>query len=237
MQQRILVTGAARGIGAATARDLAGRGATVVLHANQSENRALALAAELPGGPHPVVVADLADPDAVVSLFEGAGPLTGLVNNAGIYEPHPPLSVDLATWRAHWDRTLAINLRAAADLSFLAARAGATRIVQVSSRGSFRGEPEAPAYGASKAAMNSLSGSMARALAAQGIYFFVVAPGWVDTEMAAPHLDAEIVAGIPLGRAATAEEIAATICFCLCDAPPSLTGAVLDVNGASYLRS
>jgi len=235
--RRILVTGASRGIGAAIARDLAGRGVVVVLHGFRNAVRAEMLAAELPGGPHPVVVADLEDPVAVESMFTAAGPLTGLVNNAGIYEPHPPLSVDLETWRAHWDRTLAINLRAAADLTFLAARSGVTRIVQVSSRGAVRGEPEAPAYGASKAGMNSLSGSMARALAASGIYFFVVAPGWVDTDMARPHLDAEVVAGIPLGRAATPAEIASTVVFCLLDAPPSLSGAILDVNGASHLRS
>ena len=237
MTERILVTGASRGIGAAIARNLASRGAVVVLHAFENEERALALAAELPGGPHPVLVADLADPKAVSSLFERAGALTGLVNNAGIYEPHPPLSVDLETWRAHWDRTLAVNLRAAADLTFLAAHAGVSRIVQISSRGAFRGEPEAPAYGASKGGMNSMSGSFARALAPRGVAVFVVAPGWVETEMASPHLDAEIVAGLPLGRAATADEVAATVGFCLYEAPLSLTGAILDVNGASYLRS
>jgi NAD(P)-dependent dehydrogenase (short-subunit alcohol dehydrogenase family) len=234
--QRILVTGASRGIGAAIARELANRGAQVVLHAHRNPDLARALADSLPGD-HRVEVADLEDPEAVVSLFDRAGSLTGLVNNAGVYEPHPPLSVDLATWRAHWDRTLAINLRAAADLTFLAARAGVSRVVQISSRGAFRGEPDAPAYGASKAGMNALSGSMARALAAEGIYFFVVAPGWVDTDMAGPHLDADVVAGIPLGRAATPDEIASTVGFCLYDAPPSMTGAIIDVNGASCLRS
>jgi 3-oxoacyl-[acyl-carrier protein] reductase len=235
--ERVLVTGASRGIGAAIAVELASRGATVVLHAHAHAARAVALSATLPGGPHPVLVADLEDADAVVALFEQAGPLTGLVNNAGIYEPHPPLEVSLEVWRAHWDRTLAVNLRAAADLCFLAARSGVSRVVQISSRGASRGEPEAPAYGVSKAGMNALSASLAQALASSGVWVFTVAPGWVSTDMSAPHLDAETISQIPIGRAATPEEVAVVVAFCLFEAPPSLTGAILDVNGASYNRS
>jgi NAD(P)-dependent dehydrogenase (short-subunit alcohol dehydrogenase family) len=121
------------------------------------------------------------------------------------------------------------------------ATAGGGRIVNVSSRGAFRGEPLAPAYGASKAGLNSLSQSLAKALAPQAVFVFCLAPGWVDTDMATEHLagpqGAEILAQHPLGRIATADEIARTALFCALDAPAAMTGAVLDINGASYLRT
>jgi NAD(P)-dependent dehydrogenase (short-subunit alcohol dehydrogenase family) len=118
---------------------------------------------------------------------------------------------------------------------------GGGRIVNISSRGAFRGEPEAPAYGASKAGLNALSQSMAKALAPKGVFVFCIAPGWVDTEMAADFLSgprgAEILAQHPLGRVATASEVARVAVFCALDAPGAMTGSILDVNGASYLRT
>ncbi|MBS0663357.1 MAG: SDR family oxidoreductase, partial [Verrucomicrobia bacterium] len=151
----------------------------------------------------------------------------------------------LDAWQAEWQRTLTTNLMAPADLCLLAARhlapAGGGRIVNLSSRGAFRGEPDAPAYGASKAGLNSLSQSLARALAPHHIAVFAVAPGWVGTDMAADHLEgpraAEIAAQHPLGRVATADEVANVVAYCALDAPETMTGAILDVNGASYLRS
>jgi NAD(P)-dependent dehydrogenase (short-subunit alcohol dehydrogenase family) len=118
---------------------------------------------------------------------------------------------------------------------------GGGRVVNVSSRGAFRGEPETPAYGASKAALNAMSQSMAQALAPHGVYFYVVAPGFVETDMAntllrSPEGDA-IRAQSPLGRVATAEEVARTVAFLASEAPDFMTGAIIDVNGASYLRS
>jgi NAD(P)-dependent dehydrogenase (short-subunit alcohol dehydrogenase family) len=119
--------------------------------------------------------------------------------------------------------------------------AGGGRVVSISSRGAFRGEPTAPAYAVSKAGLNALSQSLAWALAGQGVYFFVVAPGWVATDMAEAHLagpqGAEILAQHPLGRVASPEEVAAAVVFCALDAPPAMTGSILDVNGASYLRT
>jgi NAD(P)-dependent dehydrogenase (short-subunit alcohol dehydrogenase family) len=121
------------------------------------------------------------------------------------------------------------------------AAAGGGRVVSISSRGAFRGEPDAPAYAASKAGLNALNQSLAVALASREVYFFVVAPGWVATDMAIDHLAGPAGDGIraqhPLGRVAEPEEVAAAAVFCALDAPAVMTGCVIDVNGASYLRT
>ena len=139
-------------------------------------------------------------------------------------------------------QTLTTNLLGPAHLSFCAARSmaqqGGGRIVNISSRGAFRGEPRAPAYAASKAGLNAFSQSLAKALAPRGVYVFVVAPGWVSTPRVARAIqDRAVLADQPLDRAALPEEVAQVVSFCALDAPPSMTGAILDVNGASYLRS
>ncbi len=114
-------------------------------------------------------------------------------------------------------------------------------IVNVSSRGAFRGEPLSPAYGASKAGMNSMGQSLAIALAPRQIHVISVAPGWVDTDMATEHLDGpagdSIRAQSPYGRVATVEEVANAVVFAASDKAKFMTGAILDVNGASYLRT
>jgi NAD(P)-dependent dehydrogenase (short-subunit alcohol dehydrogenase family) len=118
---------------------------------------------------------------------------------------------------------------------------GRGRIVNVSSRGAFRGEPEAPAYAASKAGLNALSQSLARALAPHQIYVYCLAPGWVETDMAADHIAGpgglEILAQHPLGRVTRPDELAGTAEYCALDAPAAMTGSIIDVNGASYLRT
>jgi NAD(P)-dependent dehydrogenase (short-subunit alcohol dehydrogenase family) len=172
----------------------------------------------------------------------GLGPIDALVNNAGIFPNHPPLATDFAPWTAAWQRTLATNLVGPAHLSYCAARAmaerGSGRIVNVSSRAAFRGEPTAPAYAASKAGLNAFSQSLAKALAGKGVYVFVVAPGWVATERVSEAVsDPAVLADQPLGRVATPQEVAEVVAFCALEAPVSMTGAILDVNGASYLRS
>jgi 3-oxoacyl-[acyl-carrier protein] reductase len=241
----VLVTGASGGIGAAIAGALAARGVSVVMHYQSDRASADATRRALAGNGHALVQADLADPAAVERLWHEADaqhPLAALVNNAGIFPDHPPLATDYAAWTAAWQRTLAINLTGAAHLSYCAARAMAKRaggrIVSVSSRGAFRGEPAAPAYAASKAGLNAFSQSMAKALAPQGVYAFVVAPGWVSTARVATAVsDKTVIADQPLGRVATPEEVAQVVVFCVLDAPPAMTGAILDVNGASYLRT
>jgi 3-oxoacyl-[acyl-carrier protein] reductase len=244
-----LVTGASRGIGRAIAHQLAGRGVRVAGHYHRNRSAAEAMLADLPGRDHALFAADLTDPGAIEALVAGVlracGRIDLLVNNAGIYELHPPAEVAFAEWRQRWDRTLAANLNAPAHLSFLAAesmrRTGGGRIVNLSSRGAFRGEPRAPAYGAAKAGLNALGQSLARALAPERILVFTLAPGWVDTDMAAEHLQgargAEIVREIPLGRVATVAEVAAAVTWLGLDAPESMTGCIVDLNGASYLRT
>jgi 3-oxoacyl-[acyl-carrier protein] reductase len=251
-----LVTGASRGIGRATAHLLAARGVRVALHCNTQRSAAEAVRAELGGSGHIVCSADLSDAVATARLWKEVALAFGrvdiLVNNAAVYLNHPPLATGYAAWRSAWDATLATNLHGPANLSLLALQSMATaavrandwgrgRIVNISSRGAFRGEPDAPAYAASKAGLNALSQSLARALAPSAIYFYAIAPGWVETEMAAAHLagpgGAEILAQHPLGRVASADEIARTAVFCALDAPAAMTGSLIDVNGASYLRT
>ncbi len=149
-----------------------------------------------------------------------------LVNNAGIFADHPPLTTDFTAWEAAWRRIIGANLLGPANLSLLAAQAmaaqpesqgpawGRGRIVNISSRGAFRGEPDTPAYGASKAGLNSLSQSLAKALAARAVYVYCLAPGFVETDMAAGHLagpgGADILAQHPLGRITMPDEVART---------------------------
>lgn len=241
----VLVTGASGGIGAAISQALAQRGSRVLLHYRSDRAAAEDTLRSLAGGEHRLVQADLADPAAVERMWHEVadlGVIDAVVNNAGIFPNHAPLTTDFTAWTAAWQRTLATNLLGPAHLSYWAARAmaeqGHGRIVNVSSRGAFRGEPTAPAYAASKAGLNALSQSLAKALAAHHVYVFVVAPGWVATKRVAQSVqDKGVIADQPLGRVASPEEVAQVVTFCALDAPASMTGAILDVNGASYLRS
>jgi NAD(P)-dependent dehydrogenase (short-subunit alcohol dehydrogenase family) len=246
----VLVTGASRGIGAATALAFARLGDRVAVHYGSAHDRATAVAADLPGEGHVVVGADLADPDAVermvASAVEGLGGIDVLVNNAAIFTDHPIATIDAAGWRAAWRETIGINLLGAADVTFHVARhmieRGARgRIVNVSSRGAFRGEPVSPAYGASKAGLNALGQSLAIALAPHGIAVATVAPGFVETDMASRVLDGPdgdaVRAQSPFGRVARPEEIAAAIVYLASPEAEWASGAVLDLNGASYLRT
>ena len=168
-----------------------------------------------------------------------------VVNNAAIYEESHFLDASYEDWQRIWRETLEANLIGPSNVIFHAGRSMARRgggvIVCVSSRGAFRGEPDAPAYGASKAGLNQLSQSAAKALAPSNVVVGVVAPGFVDTAMAAevlngPRGDA-IRGDSPFNRVASVEEVAeAVLYFTNTDAKWS-SGAIIDVNGASYLRS
>ncbi|QFY10942.1 SDR family oxidoreductase [Nonomuraea phyllanthi] len=242
----VLVTGGSRGIGRAVAAAFAAQGDRVAIHHRDSEKDALSLLAELPRQGHTVVRADLADPEAVRRMVdEAAGALGGidvLVNNAGVFLAHPITETSYEEWQATWRRTLDVNLVGPANVTWCAVRhmpAGG-RVINVSSRGAYRGEPDSPAYGASKAGLNALGQSLAIALAPRGIAVAGVAPGFVETDMTNEHLKAprgaEIRAQSPFGRVARPTEIAAAVVYLASPAAEWASGAVLDLNGASYLR-
>jgi 3-oxoacyl-[acyl-carrier protein] reductase len=247
-ERAILITGASRGIGRAIAQAFAAQGDRVAVH-HSGRSAGAGLAAGLPGRGHTVVEADLADPDAVRRMVDQArddlGGLDVLVNNAGVYTWHPVAEVSYEQWQAAWQETLAVNLSGAANATWCAVqhmiRGGGGRIVNVSSRGAFRGEPSHPAYGASKAGLNAFGQSLARALAPHGISVATVAPGYVATDMAAEYLagpDGDAIrADSPFGRVAEAEEIAAAVVYLASPQAEWASGAILDLNGASYLRT
>lgn len=249
MSWRVLVTGSSRGIGAAVAHAFAAQGDRVAVHWAASRGPAERVLAALPGDGHALVQADLGDPDqvraAVDSAAEGLGGLDVLVNNAGVFLAHPPLTTPYDAWQAAWTRTLAVNLLGAAHATYCAVphlvAAGGGAVVNVSSRGAFRGEPDCPAYGASKAGLNAFGQSMALALAPQGISVATVAPGFVDTDMAREVLDGPdgdaVRAQSPFGRVARAHEVASAVLWLASPDARFASGTVVDVNGASYLRS
>lgn len=245
--QTVLVTGATGAIGQAICASLVAEGARVIIHYGRNEAAAQALLDRL-GGQGFCLAADLSDPLAPTRLWDRAevqaGRITALVNNAGI---RSEVSVDapLADWHATWSREIQVNLLAAVDLTRAAIRhfrtQGGGRILNMASRAGQRGySANAMAYGATKAALINLTKSVAQSHGAEGITALALAPGWVRTEMAeafiAQHGEAAALAGIPVGRMAEPAEIGDLVAFCLRPSQVSLNGAVLDVNGGSYLR-
>ncbi len=247
--KRVLVTGASRGIGREIARQFAEQGAQVVVHYNSNAAAAQETLDSLVGGPHLMIQADIQNAEAVATMVQRVvqelGGLDVLVNNAGIFVEHPADLADYHDWQTAWRETIDTNLIGPANAMYCATQVmipqGGGRIVNVSSRGAFRGEPEAPAYGASKAGMNAMSQSLARRLAPHNIFVGVVAPGFVETEMARDSLQGqsgvEIRAQSPLNRVARPEEVAYAVLFLASEGAQFMTGAILDVNGASYLRT
>lgn len=245
----VVITGGSRGIGKATSMAFAEAGATLIINYLQNHVAAESLKQQLPNGPHYLVQCDIAQPEGAKFLIEKAEEFTGridvLINNAAIHEIHPIDDVDYANWQRIWHETIATNLYGPANTMFQAAqkmmKQGYGRIVNVSSRGAFRGEPDQPAYGASKAGLNALSQSLAQKLAPFGIYVCVVAPCFTETDLTKDILNGprgpEIKKQSPLGRVARAEEVAKAILFLSEPGTEYMTGAILDINGASYLRS
>jgi 3-oxoacyl-[acyl-carrier protein] reductase len=234
MTIHILLTGASRGIGAAITERLANE--DIKLIGIRSAD------------------GDLADPATPARLWNSAlerlgGRIDVLINNAGVFEANP-IDSDDAAWTANWARTMQINLTASTELCRHAVRYWQARgqekgrdgrIVNIASRAAHRGDSPAHwHYAASKAGMLGVTKTIARAYAAQGIYAFAICPGFTMTGMAEDYVASrggdKLLADIPLGRVAEAKEVAEIAVFCALRAPPSMTGAVLDVNGASYVR-
>ena len=230
MKTHILITGASRGIGAAIAASFDPATTTVVAFSSKD--------------------GDLNDPAVPARLWADAlsalgGRIDVIINNAGVFEENP-ITRAHAEWLASWNRTMQINLTASADLCRHAvlhwqASGAWGRIVNIASRAAYRGDSPAHwHYAASKAGMVAMTKTIARAYAKDGIYAFAICPGFTMTGMAEDYLASrggdKLLADIPLGKVADPEEVAAIAKFCALDAPPSMTGAVLDVNGASYVR-
>ena len=246
--KHVLVTGGSRGIGRAVCQGFASRGARVAVHFNGNEKDARKTLDSLEGQHHILIKADIAEPESVHGMIDRVtdefNALDIVVNNAGVFIRHPLQETGFDDWLESWEKTLAVNLKGPANVCYCAARYmmkhGGGRIVNVSSRGAFRGEPFAPAYGAGKAGLNAMSQSLAVQLAKDNIFVGVVAPGFVDTERIKPQLTGkrgeEIMAQSPLGRIARPEEVAQAVMFLASEGSEFMTGTIIDVNGASHLR-
>ncbi|MFJ8000613.1 SDR family NAD(P)-dependent oxidoreductase [Streptomyces sp. NPDC096310] len=245
----VLVSGASRGLGRAVCRAFAAQGDRVAVHYGSRSADARATLESLPGTGHVLVGGDLSDPAEAARVADEAADALGgidvLVNNAAVNAAHPLPTTGYDEWTAAWQHHLSVNLMATALLSHRAAhgmiaRAASGRIVNIGSRGAFRGEPDHPAYGATKAAVHALGQSLAVSLAPYGIGVASVAPGFFDTERVASRLAGEegerIRAQSPYGRVASADEIAEAVRWLASPGAEWSSGAVLDLNGASYLR-
>jgi 3-oxoacyl-[acyl-carrier protein] reductase len=245
----VVVTGGSRGIGRAVSKAFAKRGATVAVLYQSNEAAAAETLTALEGAGHRSFQCDISDPTqvlkAVEDIIQALGAIDVLINNAGIGIYHPLAESSYEQWQAAWQATLATNLIGPANLCYCVAhkmiKQGGGRIVNISSRGAFRGEPTKPAYGASKAALNSLTQSLALALAPHNIFVAAVAPGFVNTELTADRLASpegdEIRAQSPFNRVAEPKEVAYAALFLASAGAEFSTGTIIDVNGASYLRS
>ena len=224
MKTHILITGASRGIGAAIAASF-----------DPATTKVVALSSK---------DGDLNDPAVPAWLWAKAlealdGRIDVLINNAGVFEANP-ISRSDDEWLASWNRTASADLCRRAVLHWQE-NGALGRIVNIASRAAHRGDSPAHwHYAASKAGMVAMTKTIARAYAKEGIYAFAICPGFTMTGMAEEYLESrggdKLLADIPLGKVADPEEVAVMAKFCALDAPPSMTGAVLDVNGASYVR-
>ncbi|HJT37021.1 MAG TPA: SDR family oxidoreductase [Actinomycetota bacterium] len=244
--KRVIVTGGSGSLGHAVSIAFAREGARVAVHYHSDRAAAAATLDAMTGDGHFSVCADMTDAGQVRSMIDDAagrlGGLDVLVNCAGIHLAQPICDTSYEEWQEQWTRTLAVNVQAMANVTWCAIRhmADGGVIVGISSRGAFRGEPEHPAYGASKAALNNFAGSMAIALAPRGIRVATVAPSVVQADPNAPYLHdvtpEQVHWQSPTGRSATPEDVANAVLFLASDEGAFATGAVLDLNGASYLR-
>ena len=237
----ILITGAAGGIGEALCTSFAEANGTIILHYNSNRDKAESLLQKLPGMHHRAIQCDLSNADQVNTMFSAIDHVDIVINNAAVVENHEIDSLSYQDWQDIWERTIGANLIGPANIMYLASKFmiknGGGKFINISSRGAFRGEPSASAYGASKAGLNSLGQSLAKALAKDRVFVYTIAPGFVDTERVKNLIDDEVRAQSPLNRVAKPQEIADTALWLATGDNEFLTGCIIDVNGASYLRS
>ena len=245
----VLVTGSSSGIGRAIAQAFAESNATVAVHYHSNKNGGKETLNSLTGEGHIVVQGDISQPDEASRIVEevvtGLDRMDILVNNAALIEQFNFDDLSYEEWVSVWDRTLGANLVGHTNVTFCAAKQmkaqGGGKIVNISSRGAFRGEPTAPAYGASKAGMNAFGQSMAQALIKHNIFIYTLAPGYVETDRVAPILEGPEGENIknqsPFGRVAKPEEVARAAVLLASEGTDFMTGCIVDINGASYLRT
>jgi 3-oxoacyl-[acyl-carrier protein] reductase len=244
-----LVTGSASGIGRACATSLARSGYQIAANYRSREAEVMDLITELGQGAHKTFRADIADAaqaeTLVAQVVQHYGRVDVLVNAAGQFIRQDISAGDFEQWQQDWSQCMHLNLTAPMNLAFLVSKVmikqQSGKIVNITSRGAFRGEPSAPAYGAAKSGLNSASQSLAQALGSQGIHVYAVAPGWTETPSASPRIRAagweEVAAQSPLGRIGQPSEIGDLVAYLCSDNTAYLTGAIIDANGASYLRN
>jgi len=245
----VLVTGASRGIGRAIATMFAEAGAQVIIHYNNDHKSAEETLNNIKGEGHMIIQADLESPASIEKMVKEIDKeqkkVDILVNNAGIYEEQTSLDLDYEEFQAYFKKTIDINLNGPVHLSYLIAKRmkvhGEGKIINITSRGAFRGEPSSWPYGASKAALNAVGQSMAIALAPDNISVYTVAPGWVLTDMTEHIMESprgdEVRRQSPLNRIAQPEEIGKLVLMLASEGTEYMTGCIIDINGASYLRS
>ncbi|MBN2681452.1 MAG: SDR family oxidoreductase [Bacteroidales bacterium] len=244
----VLVTGGSRGIGAEISREFASAGAKIILQYNTNEEIANKVISKLFGRGHFAIKANFENTNETEKLFKEISEkfrVDILINNAGIIEVLDPMTCSFEEWRKNWEKTISINLSSSAHLCFLfgkqMAKNGGGKIINISSRGAFRGEPNAPAYGASKAGMNAMGQSFAKAFGSKNVFFYTIAPGFVETDMSEKILNSstgvEIKAQSPLNRVAMPWEVARAALLMAAEGTDFMTGCIIDLNGASYLRT
>jgi len=247
--KNVLITGGSKGIGYAAAKLFAKCGANVMITYRTGKRAAEKMLKELSPGKHAAYALDVTDPSAIEACFNAISKqyasLDILVNNAGVFIEHPILDVSFEEWNSRWEQTLKTNLLGAANMCYYASRLMVKqrygKMINISSRGAFRGEPDHPAYGASKAGLNAMSQSLAVALAPYNISVHIIAPGFVDTDMAHDVLKSPLGEQIkkqsPFGRVAQPDEVARLVAVYASDGLEFTSAGIVDINGASYLRS
>ncbi|HEX8333907.1 MAG TPA: SDR family oxidoreductase [Segetibacter sp.] len=248
--KNVLITGGSRGIGRACAKLFSALNANVIItYKNNLAKAEQTIKSLTSNGKHSFFQLDIAQPDAIKNMFSEVMQkyerLDVLVNNAGVFIEHKISEVSYEEWQQAWNETISTNLTGVSNLCYFAAKQMMAqqygKIVNISSRGAFRGEPEHPAYGASKAGLNAMSQSLAVALAPHNITVGIIAPGFVETDMAAAYINSELGDQVkkqsPFNRVAKPEEVANLVAVFASDGLEFTTGGIVDVNGASYLRS